>query len=225
MRVTWYGHACFKLEGSGLAIVTDPYQLGAAFPVIRGRIDVVIRSSPDDPAHCNVGAVPGQPRLIEAIEVARTEPLRIDGTMVTALEVSEHIHREDARANAMYQFALDGVRVFHMGDIGNPFSEEHLHKLEGQVDVMLALTGGPPTIELSDLYAAIKRIQPRIVIPMHYRIDGLRTQIPIVGIDDFTMLFSPEQVVNAGSHTVEITTESLPDDLQVLVLEAALGGA
>ena len=25
MLVSWYGHACFRLEGSGVSIVTDPY--------------------------------------------------------------------------------------------------------------------------------------------------------------------------------------------------------
>jgi L-ascorbate metabolism protein UlaG (beta-lactamase superfamily) len=25
MKIKWYGHACFRIEGEGIAIVTDPY--------------------------------------------------------------------------------------------------------------------------------------------------------------------------------------------------------
>jgi hypothetical protein len=25
MRVSWYGHACFRLEGAGVSVITDPY--------------------------------------------------------------------------------------------------------------------------------------------------------------------------------------------------------
>jgi hypothetical protein len=25
LKITWYAHACFRLKGSGLTIVTDPY--------------------------------------------------------------------------------------------------------------------------------------------------------------------------------------------------------
>ena len=25
MKIKWYGHACFRIEGEGIVVVTDPY--------------------------------------------------------------------------------------------------------------------------------------------------------------------------------------------------------
>jgi L-ascorbate metabolism protein UlaG (beta-lactamase superfamily) len=72
----------------------------------------------------------------------------------------------DPDANALYLFTLGGIRVLHMGDIGNPVSPAYLDALRGNVDLLLALAGAHATIALDDLDAAIAAIQPRAIIPM-----------------------------------------------------------
>ena len=72
----------------------------------------------------------------------------------------------------MYRFELGGIRVSHMGDVGNPLTDRQMAALAG-TDVLLALAVGPPTIELDDLWDVIQSVKPRVVIPMHYRIPGV----------------------------------------------------
>ena len=48
MKIKFYAHASFRLEGEGLALVTDPYTPGPAvsnFDPINEAADVVIMSS------------------------------------------------------------------------------------------------------------------------------------------------------------------------------------
>ena len=52
MRITWYGHACFRLETEKLSIATDPYTPDrAGLERVTDEVDVVVMSSALDAAH------------------------------------------------------------------------------------------------------------------------------------------------------------------------------
>ncbi len=106
-----------------------------------------------------------------------------------------------------------------MGDVGNPLSEAQLDFFQG-VDVLLALAGGPPTIELDDLKTVIDQVAPRLVIPMHFRTLRYRPQ-NLSWISDFLAYFDPGRVEFACSEEVEISPARLPEVTRVRVLDYA----
>ena len=221
MKIKWYGHACFRIEGGGVSIVTDPYtpEVAGLDPVDEPA-DVVIMSSATDRFHSCSSMVPGDPRVLNALEIARTGPVEAGGVVFEALPTMESLaHKESPDANAIYSFELEGVRVLHLGDLGNPLTEEQLGLLRGNVDVLLALTGGPPTIELEDLDRAIEEIEPSVVIPMHYRIPKLR--LDILPLEAFTSRYPEGAIIKVESTEVEFSPDSLPRALRVYVLEPA----
>ena len=221
MKIKWYGHACFRIEGGGISIVTDPYtpEVAGLDPVDEPA-DVVIMSSATDRFHSCSSMVPGDPRVLNALEIARTGPAEAGGVMFEALPTMESLaHKESPDENAIYSFELEGVRVLHLGDLGNPLTEEQLGLLRGNVDVLLALTGGPPTIELEDLERAIEEIEPSVVIPMHYRIPKLR--LDILPLEAFTSRYPEDAITRVGATEVEFSPDTLPRTLQVYVLEPA----
>ncbi len=173
MKIKFYAHACFRLEGDGLSIVTDPYTPGpnaSGFDPVDEPADIVIMSSDSDRFHSDPSHVLGNPVVVNAVEVP-PEGVMVKGLHIRAVPASESLTYDFGRPpdeNAMYIFTLDGIRVLHMGDIGNPLTEEQLAVLKGNVDLMFALTGGHATIALDDLDAAIEVIRPRVIIPMHY---------------------------------------------------------
>lgn len=218
MKITWYGHACFQVH-NGVRIVTDPYTPDVAnLRPIPDTADIVIMSSDDDPYHSCASAVPGQPEVLNALEIARQGGSRtVGGVRFDAIEAQESIvHKTSPDANAMYAFTVDGIRIGHMGDVGNPLTPEQLDFLRG-VDVLFALTGGPVTIELSDLDAVLEAVHPRVVIPMHYQIPNL--PLKILGLDAFTSRFPQEQVTVRPEAAVELTPERLPEQMRIVALQ------
>ncbi len=125
----------------------------------------------------------------------------------------------DPDANALYHFALGGVRVLHMGDIGNPVAKEHLDALAGNVDLLLALTGEHATIALDDLDTVIEAIRPRAVIPMHYY--SPKGVLKIEPVETFLDRISPDRVTRVGSSEMELNLAALPQSgpPHVFVLE------
>jgi L-ascorbate metabolism protein UlaG (beta-lactamase superfamily) len=227
MKIRWYGHACFRVEGQAagdrertVAIVTDPYTPEVAgYDPIPEPADIVIMSSATDSFHSCAERVPGDPIVLNALEIP-PGGREVKGIRFDAVPTMESlIHKTDPDENAIYTFALEGIQIGHMGDVGNPLKEPELNLLRG-VDVLLALTGGPPVIELPDLQAAMVEIRPRVTIPMHYRTPKVKIS-RILDVEAFTGLFPPAMVERPGRTEIELTRDTLPREPRIVVLEYA----
>lgn len=220
MKIKWYAHACARFEGDGLSIIADPYyppELG--FAPVTESADIVIRSSADDLGHCYAEMIPGSPFVVTATEL-EPEGTTVRGIHFTPIHARESlIHKECPRDNAMYRFTLDSLRIAHLGDVGNALESDQLDALQ-DVDIMLAPTGGPPTIDLEDLYQALQMLKPRVFIPVHFALPGaLPKMLPV---NAFTDRFAREQVVWHPSSEIELTRTNLPGEFRVIVLKSAI---
>jgi L-ascorbate metabolism protein UlaG (beta-lactamase superfamily) len=223
VKIRFYAHASFRLEADGLAVITDPYTPGphnSGFDPIGEPADVVVMSSATDPFHSDPSHVRGDPIVVNALELP-PEGAEVRGLHVRpfpAMESMTFDFGRDPDANAMYLFTLGGLRVLHMGDVGNPVPQEHLDALRGNVDVLFALAGAHATIALEDLDAAIEAIGPRGVIPMHYY--SSRGVLDIEPVDSFLERHPADSVTRVGRPELELTPELLPAEApRIYVLE------
>jgi L-ascorbate metabolism protein UlaG (beta-lactamase superfamily) len=221
MKIRWYGHACFRIEGDDIVIVTDPYTPEVAgLDPMDEPADVVVMSSATDRFHSDASMVPGDPKILNALEIAGRGPVEVNDVVFEALPTMESLkHKESPDENAIYRFELEGISILHLGDLGNPLTDEQLALLRGRVNILLALSGGPPTIELEDLEQAIEEIRPRVVIPMHYQIPKLK--LDILPLEAFTSRYPEDAVTRVGATEVEFSLDTLPRTLRVYVLEPA----
>lgn len=229
MKITFYAHASFRFEAGGLTVVTDPYtpgpKPGSGFDPIDEAADLVLMSSSTDSFHSDPSHVRGDPVVVDALDVG-PEGVTVKGVEIRAFPAMESLtydfqgqHGRDPDANALYLFRLGGLRVLHLGDTGNPVPPEHLEALRGNVDILLALAGAHATIALDDLDAAIAAIGPRVVIPMHYH--SSRGWLQIEPVETFLARHPAEMVTRVGGSTLELTPETLPEQLHIYVFEQA----
>lgn len=222
MKITFYAHASFRLEADGLAVITDPYTpgpQGSGFDPIDEAADLVIMSSTTDRFHSDPSHVRGNPTVVDALALP-LDGATVGGVTIRPFPAMENLNYDfgrDPDANAMYLFTLGGVRVLHMGDIGNPIVPEQLDALRGNVDVLLALAGARATIALDDLDAAIAAIGPRVIIPMHYF--SPRGVLKILPVDEFLARHPAASITRVGATQLELTPDSLPTTPQIYLLE------
>lgn len=223
MKVKWFAHASFLLEGDGLRIITDPYTPEkSGFATITEPADIVIRSSDNDSAHANADMITGDPEVVTATHILEDGAL-VKGLEITAIPAKESMmHKLEPRDNAMYRFTLDGVDILHFGDVGNSLTEDQLSMMAG-ADVVMVPTSGPPTIELEDLYQALDHLQPRIIIPMHYKLPGCKFPIDL-DAKDFASHYPDDRVVWVEESEVELTPETLPAEPRVMVMKTTTAG-
>lgn len=221
MKLKWYGHASFLVtSGDGVSIITDPYtpEISGYRPVTDSP-DIVITSSDTDSYHCRADLIPGDPIVINALDLAGDGAGRVEKGVefraIHAMEAYDH-PEHDPEQNALYRFEVDGISIAHMGDVGNALTETQMAFFDG-VDILLALTGGPPVIRLDDLMAVIKRVRPPLIVPMHFR--TLRWKLRTMHwISTFLDYFDAEDVDFAFDYEVSLSPDDLPEQTRVLVL-------
>lgn len=243
MKIKWYAHACLRIEGDGVSIITDPYTPHkSGFAAVTETADIIVRSSDDDSAHANAEMIPGDPEVVTATHIltfegavgngspAKPEVGRDSSTFLTqagirfkAIPAMESMRvKLQPRDNAMYCFVVEGIRVVHFGDVGNRLEAWQLDQI-GDVDVAIVPTGGPPTIELADLHDALEILRPAVTIPMHYELPGCKFPT-MADVKEFTHRYHPSSVKWADTPEVMLTKATLPGEPQVWVLQATTAG-
>lgn len=230
-RLTWYGHAAFLIEdtlpeGTGVRVMLDPYRAPdvGSYGAIDDVADIVAVSHENAKYHSHLPAA--KPRhgvdgvtVVDGLALLDTpQPAQYGGIPFTAVRVWENDEREEPIA--MLGLSVGGVRFLHMGDCGHALSPEEVAAC-GEVDVLLALAGGPPTLKLPDLVRFISDLKPRVVVPMHYLLAD-KIDLKIRPVDDLLGLLPLEMPVRRfDSSTVELRPEALPDATEVWVLPPA----
>jgi L-ascorbate metabolism protein UlaG (beta-lactamase superfamily) len=117
--------------------------------------------------------------------------------------------------NTIYKFVMDGITVCHCGDLGDMPSEEVLEALKG-VDIIFVPTGEVMTLTIPKLERFLSIINPKIIVPMHYRVGGLT--LPLKTLDDFLKNVSDDMILYVGNE-VELLSEDLSEFMGLWVFE------
>ena len=116
--------------------------------------------------------------------------------------------------NVVFGFEVDGVHIAHLGDLGHLLSEEQLAEL-GPVDVLLVPAGGVFVLGPTEAAEVVSQVSPKIVIPMHFAVDGASTDLQPP--DKFLQEMAVSEPIRQPKAVV--TPSSLPDETQVVLLD------
>jgi len=172
MEIRWFGQSFFEITADseakkGLKIFIDPF--GNVFGInppsnLEGDAVLITHSHPD---HSNLGAFksPG-------VVINTPGEYSVGGADIKGM-LTFHDNKSGAErgTNVVYIIEVEDVRIVHLGDIGHVPSEAQIQKIDG-VDVLMIPVGSGPTVSPRDAVAIIKQLEPKVVIPMHYKIPG-----------------------------------------------------
>lgn len=216
MKVTWLGHASFLLvSDAGVRIITDPYtpgMYGLDYKDVNESADIVIVSH-EHGDHNNVAAVKGDPQVIRGDGSHEAKGLTFRG-VASYHDASKGGERGE---NTIFCFAVDGVNVCHVGDLGHELDDKAIAQI-GQVDLLLLPVGGNFTIDATVAGQVCEKLRPKVVIPMHFKNERCPT-FPVAEVDEFLGVCS--QVKKLESSEVEITADALPASTETVVLKPA----
>jgi L-ascorbate metabolism protein UlaG (beta-lactamase superfamily) len=209
MELTWYGHSCFRLSDRGTTIVTDPPADDLGYERPRIRADVVTISH-EHAGHNNRVGFRGGPRFFDG-----PGEYEVKGVFVTGI-ATYHDGRNGSvyGRNTIFVFDFDGVTVCHLGDLGHVPSQSQVEDLS-DVDVLLIPVGGLHTIDTPEAAEVISLIEPRLVVPMHYKtpVETAKLQSVDKFLKEMGLAPMPPQP------ELKVTKSSLPEDTQVVILD------
>jgi L-ascorbate metabolism protein UlaG (beta-lactamase superfamily) len=217
MRLTYYGHASFLIEtADGTRVIVDPYRRGAfggalGYAPIDEPADVVVATHTHDD-HGATDTIPGDPLVFvhPANETVGT-------LQITGVEVAHDEAGGSKRGRNTIVILDDGaVRLVHLGDLGHTLDAATVQAI-GRVDVLLVPVGGFFTIDHDQAAAVVEALDPRIVIPIHYKTH--KAGFPIAPVEPF--LATQEKVEHADGPSLEVTRATLPTERVTVVLAHA----
>jgi L-ascorbate metabolism protein UlaG (beta-lactamase superfamily) len=177
VEIVWLGHACFRIRGRDATVVMDPCDRPTGYDMGRVRADIVTISS-YHPNHSYLAGVRGEPRVLDG-----PGEYEVKDVTVTGIATHREGHgTENRQRNTVYMAYVDGVAICHLGDLAQSLSSDQIEAI-GNVDVLLVPIGGGCTIDGAKAAEVISEIEPRIVVPMHYKTPS--TPIPLEGLDRF----------------------------------------
>ena len=200
MKIRYLGHACFEFTSqNGTKVITDPYtKVGYELP--NGLSADLVTVSHGHFDHCYTQAVKTNCIIRDSGKYF------IQGVEICSIS-SFHDGAQGALRgnNVIYKMKMDGITLCHMGDIGEECSETLANEI-GFVDVLFIPVGGTYTVDSYGAKEYIQRLQPKVVIPMHYKPeDGA---LDIAGIESFVRLYPVEEIRFVEDGVVELNQQT-----------------
>jgi len=213
VKVAWHGHACFEIVSSkGLTLGIDPHDgksLGIKPP--RFKADVVLLTH-EHFDHNVAQAISKPDSKVYRMFTGDTsqDDVRIKGFM----SYHDKFKGSQRGRNVIYKITVDEINIVHVGDLGDFPSEDIIKELKG-AHVLMTPVGGTFTLEPEEVVELISYLEPKIVIPMHYKIPGLR--LPIKDVEYFLRLCK-WNIERLDRNYLEVTVDTIPLETIVKVL-------
>lgn len=208
MDIIWLGHACFRLRAGDTAVVTDPYPEGLGLPIGRPQARIVTVSY-RHPNHSHTASVAGDPYVVPG-----PGEYELQGVHVRGLRTPPGPNDPPDKRNTAYVIDMDGVMVCHLGDLGRPLPQSLIEEL-GTVNVLLVPAGGTCTLSAREAAEVVSAVAPRLVIPMHYALPGLRVELGSLEPFLKELGIKPAE----PQPRLQVTPNNLPAEMRVVLLE------
>ncbi len=174
MEITWYGRSCFRLRGRGASVVTDPFSPEMGYRLPRMSASLVTVSN-DDEGHNYTRIVRDRPYLIQG-----PGEYEVGGIFVIGVRT----YPEDKRGaengkNTAYLIEFEEMAICHLGDLGHLPTQEQIEELDG-IDILMIPVGGRDVLTSARAAEVVSMLEPRLVIPMRYRIPDMDREMATV---------------------------------------------
>ena len=219
MTITWFGHACFRIEskespsiGSGqVSILIDPFskEVGLRPPKIKDNIVLITHHHYD---HDNINDADPKTFVIDGPGEYEKQGIYVKGIQ----SFHDKSEGRERGLNTIYVIKAEDIVVCHMGDFGQDKFEDHQLEEIGDVDILMVPIGGVYTIDYKEAVSMVSQIEPKIVVPMHYKINDLK--LDIAGPEKFLkeIGLTPEKV-----DKLKIVKKNLPAEEMKLIMFGA----
>jgi L-ascorbate metabolism protein UlaG (beta-lactamase superfamily) len=208
MDIIWSGHSCFTLRGKGTTLVLDPCPAPLGCVSRWGKPHAVLMSH-YHPGHSAHEDIPQS-----AMRVQEPGEYEIGGAFITGIGSFHDSEEGETRGrNTIYVIEMEGLILCHVGDLGHPPAVQSIKEI-GAIDILFVPVGDVSTLSVTEARNLVRSLQPRYVLPMHYKTGTARPELEPVE----TFLTAMGVTEPDTRAKLVVTATSLPLNTQVVVL-------
>lgn len=172
MLIQYYGDFCFKITTKpggratdDIVIWTDPLPKGAGLRSPQGTPHILLISHGEEK---DLPEIKDETVLLDIPGEYSTQGIGFQAYPSFADEASGAKRGH----NTFFAFESEELHMVYLGALGHELSPEVLDKLS-HTDILFLPIGGEDTLSVSLAVELVKKIEPSIVIPMHFAMNGL----------------------------------------------------
>ena len=217
MHIIFYGQSFFTIqtkiatEDGYITIAIDPFdeKIGLKVPKVSADILLITHNHSD---HNNKKAVLGKPFIIDCPGEYEKSGIFVKGFPA----FHDNSQGKERGRIVVYKIEAEGMKLCHLGDLGQAeLISEQVEQI-GEVDVLFCPVGGNYTINAKQATDVISQVEPRIVIPMHYKLPGLKFDLDPV--EKFLKQIGQEDL--KPEKKLKISLKNLPQEETKVVMLA-----
>lgn len=183
MDIQWHGLSCFTIKGKSGTVVTDPYDAKEiGLKPFKLSADVCVANADFDLHHA-VSQVSGQSNVFDWPGEYESKGIIIQGIPAFDRPKEKEEGKKDMANRALiFTIQIDGFRLCHLSNLGHKLTPEMLEAI-GDIDILIVPVGGEGCLDAKKAHEVVEQLDPRIVIPMYYKMPGVK--LPLAELDGF----------------------------------------
>lgn len=206
MHISWHGHYTVKIQAGETTIVIDPYSPETGLTPFRAKANFVGLSHPTDATMSHVDGIQGEPVVLKS-----------PGEYATAGFTLHALGWHDGAGNerTLQRWHIEDIVLLHVGALDREMTDVEMQELEKtNIDVLLLPVGGGTGLTTKAALSLVGKIEPRIVIPIHFKLPGAKESLE--GVDQFAkeMGVSPSK----RESKVILKSKNIPQDELATIL-------
>lgn len=207
MKINWYGQSCFQIAISRnkkeqVNVVIDPLSKESGIKPPKLKADILLLT--DGNGGKEKPSDFGDPFVID-----RPGEYEVKDVFVTGI----------AGENKIYVIEAEKIKICHLGGLNQEeLNSKQLEEI-GDIDILMIPVGNINTTGSREASRIVSQIDPRIVIPMNYKIKDLKIPkgVEAEGVDKFLKTMGKKEVQPQDKFVIK--EKSLSDKgLEVVVL-------
>jgi len=168
MHIYWHGQNCFKIISKDVTLITDPFGTELGIKPPRTSANIVTLSCQD----YNADGIKNDPLIFDT-------PGEYEAKGVLLRGLWSHRDNNEGKklgVNTIFTIEMEGLRLCHLGDLGHTLDDKLENKIDG-VDILFVPVGNTDVVDSKKAVEIVKQIEPSLVIPMHFKIPGLKSKL------------------------------------------------
>lgn len=203
MDIKLLGGNCISINVKKAVLMVDAGEKGVEQDVKKAAVHIATMSDfgPAKPGEAFTIDAPGE------YEVA--------GFSIQGIAAKANMDEEGKRTATIYTVVVAGYKIAIVGHI-DPKIDEHLLEQIGMIDIAIVPVGGNGfTMDGAMAAKLIGKLGPKIVIPTHYKMTGVKYEVPQ---DDLELFTKEIAVASEKLEKLKLKNGAVPDNLTVYEL-------
>lgn len=184
MDIIWHGLSCFTIKGKAGTVFLDPYSAAeVGLKPVKYSADIVLANL-DFARHHEVSQfTKGDVKVFDWPGEYESKGIHMHG--IPAYDrprEKDDSKKDESNKVIVFRIDIDGFKICHLSNIGHKLTPEMLEVI-GDIDILIVPVGGHGCLDPKKAHEVIEQVDPRIVIPMYYKIPGIK--LPLVELPVF----------------------------------------